>query len=55
LLAWFAASLASVGYDLGGHPSFEAFVCNDILSRPELRELLPKDVVDRFLPRDGVK
>ena len=51
LVAWFAASLASVGYGLEAHPSFEAFVRNDVLSDPELRQHLPAGLVDKFLSR----
>jgi hypothetical protein len=53
-VAWFAWSLASVGYDLDGHPTFENYVRDQVLANPELRPFLPADVVDRFSPR-GVK
>jgi hypothetical protein len=50
LVAWFARSLASVGYDLDGHPTFEDYVRDEVLAKPELRKFLPADVVDRFGP-----
>jgi hypothetical protein len=55
LVAWFARSLAGCGYDLDGHPSFDDYVRNDVLSDPDMRQLFPADVADRFLPRRGVK
>ncbi len=48
LVAWFALSLAGVGYDLDGHPDFEDYVRNDVLAKPELRNFLPADLIDRF-------
>jgi hypothetical protein len=40
LVAWFALSLAGVGYDLDGHPTFENYVRDDVLAKPELRNFL---------------
>jgi hypothetical protein len=54
LVAWFALSLAGVGYDLDDHPTFENYVRNEVLAKPELRNFLPADLIDRF-ERGGVR
>jgi hypothetical protein len=48
LVAWFALSLARVGYNLRDHPTFENYVRRVVLVDPKLRPFLPADLVDRF-------
>jgi hypothetical protein len=48
LIAWFALSLASVGYNVRDHPTFENYVRCVVLVDPKLRPFLPAGLVDRF-------
>jgi hypothetical protein len=48
LIAWFALSLSTVGYNLRDHPTFENYVRCVVLADPKLRPFLPAEIVDRF-------
>jgi hypothetical protein len=53
LVAWFALSLARVGYNLRDHPTFENYVRCVVLADPKVRPFLPAEIVDRFSRADA--